>query len=214
METLNIQQIMNSRYFTALVVWARNNVLALEGEGSSSKLTMDENPSYILECLGPLLLDQKPAELLNIGLNKWVAWEEFKTLLTQLPEVGLFEVRKLSKHRQVLFYNRKILGQRLVNPISQEFLQKLNYRQSNSVEEYLEHLIQKIRFQDFPHEIGFFLGYPLKDVLGFMGLAPLSYVKTQGWRVYGDEKLSDEWFEKYQAARQLMSEAVNLFGLT
>lgn len=209
METLNIQHIMKKGYLTALVGWARNDVLAFKDGGSSCQLTMDGNLSYILECLGPLLLNQKPAELLNIGLNRGVAWEEFKTLLTQLPEVGLFEVRKLSKRRQVLFYNRKILGQRLVNPISQEFFRRLNYPQSDSVEEHLEHLIQKIRFQDFPHEIGLILGYPLKDVLGFMGLAPLSYVKTRGWQVYGDERLSDEWFEKYQAARQLMSKALS-----
>lgn len=41
-----------------------------------------------------------------------------------------------------------------------------------------------------------------------MGLAPLPFVKTQGWRVYGDERLSDEWFEKYQLARRLMNKAI------
>lgn len=37
-----------------------------------------------------------------------------------------------------------------------------------------------------PHEIGLALGYPVKDVLGYMGLQPLDCTGCCGWRVYGD----------------------------
>jgi len=37
-----------------------------------------------------------------------------------------------------------------------------------------------------PHAVGLALGYPLKDVLGFTGLAPLACSGQCGWRVYGD----------------------------
>ncbi|AHF06829.1 hypothetical protein DESME_06955 [Desulfitobacterium metallireducens DSM 15288] len=161
----------------------------------------------MLECLAPMLLSQKPAELLNIELHK-VSWGEFRMRLTQIPDIEVFEVRKIKQYQQILFYNKKVLARRLINPISQEFLQQINYPPSSSLEDYLEQLIEKIRFRNFPHEVGLFLGYPLKDVLGFMGLAPLPFVKTQGWRVYGDERLSDEWFEKYQLARRLMNKAI------
>jgi hypothetical protein len=96
----------------------------------------------------------------------------------------------------------------LINPISLEFLHVLNYPRFSNVDEYLIYLVEKIRFHDFPHEIGLFLGYPLKDVLGFMGLVTLPYVKTQGWRVYGDEHISDSFYEQYIFARQLMSKAI------
>lgn len=172
-----------------------------------NELTLSENLSYILECLAPMLLSQKPAELLNIGLHK-VVWREFRVKLTQIPDIEVFEVRKINQRQQILFYNKKVLARRLINPISQEFLQQINYPPSSSLEDYLEKLIEKIRFRNFPHEVGLFLGYPLKDVLGFMGLAPLPFVKTQGWRVYGDEKLSDDWYEKYQLARRLMNKAI------
>lgn len=37
-----------------------------------------------------------------------------------------------------------------------------------------------------PHEIGLALGYPVKDVLGYMGLLRLGFTGCCGWRVYGD----------------------------
>jgi len=37
-----------------------------------------------------------------------------------------------------------------------------------------------------PHEIGLALGYPVKDVLGYMGLQPLACTGCCGWRIYGD----------------------------
>jgi hypothetical protein len=37
-----------------------------------------------------------------------------------------------------------------------------------------------------PHEIGLALGYPAKDVLGYMGLQQLDFTACCGWRVYGD----------------------------
>lgn len=37
-----------------------------------------------------------------------------------------------------------------------------------------------------PHEIGLALGYPAKDVLGYMGLQQLDCTGCCGWRVYGD----------------------------
>ncbi|NJN67192.1 MAG: DUF3793 family protein [Chloroflexaceae bacterium] len=39
---------------------------------------------------------------------------------------------------------------------------------------------------NLPHEIGLALGYPVKDVLGYMGLLPLDFTGCCGWRVYGD----------------------------
>lgn len=209
LEELKVLEFDKSSYLTSLVDWAMANVQDLKCDRSLRTSTLDQNLGYILECLGPTLMDLKPAELLNIGIDQRMAWDEFKYLLTRHPEVGLEEVRRVNKRRQVLFYNRRILSRQLSNPVIQEFLQGMNYPKSYSLEAHIQHLVQKIRFEDFPHEVGIFLGYPLKDVLGFMGLVSLPYVKTQGWRIYGDQKLSDEWFERYQQARRLMNKALS-----
>lgn len=196
---INIQEIIKSENIASLVDFVRQDCFA--------ELTLNKHPCYILECLAPTLLSQKPAELLNIKLHK-ATRREFCARLTQIPDINFFEIREISQLQQILFINKNVLERIIFNSISQEFLRFINYPHFSSVDDYLLHLIDKIRFHAFPHEIGLFLGYPLKDVLGFMGLVPLPYVKTQGWRVYGDERFSNDCYEKYQLARQLMIKAI------
>ncbi|WP_425801462.1 DUF3793 family protein [Desulfitobacterium sp. Sab5] len=205
-----IQNRLNNSYLNTLVKWVNINDQLLV-TGCNGYLKQNEKFCYLLECLGPVILNIKPAELLNIGHNKNPGgWEEFKKLLIMRPDIGLLEIREINKRKQILFFNRNVLNERLANLYNNNFLIKINYPRSATLEKCLEHLVQKIRSIDFPHEIGLFLGYPLKDVLGFMGLASLPYIKTQGWKVYGNEKLSDQWYERYQSARKLMQEKIGI----
>lgn len=202
-----VQNPVNSEYLSSLVRWVHKND-PFSNIYSAHHLKQNENFSYILECLGPILFNAKPAELLNIGLN--AKWEEFKELLKMSPDIGLIEIRKVNKLQQILFFNRNVLSEKLSAHVNQGFMLKMNYPWPFSQKTCLELLVKKIKHLDFPHEIGLFLGYPLKDVLGFMGLARFPYIKTQGWRVYGDERLSDQWFKKYQAARQLIRQKIDI----
>ncbi|MCK6629246.1 MAG: DUF3793 family protein [Anaerolineae bacterium] len=60
-----------------------------------------------------------------------------------------------------------------------------------------------------PHEIGLALGYPVKDVLGFMGLLPLSCLGCYGWRIYDDlahsMRMSQEFIRAKQRAAAFLS---------
>lgn len=60
-------------------------------------------------------------------------------------------------------------------------------------------LISKICSSDqFPHEIGLFLSYPIEDVCGFMK-SPEEGCKCTGyWKVYGDEQKAKKQFAKYR----------------
>ena len=57
-------------------------------------------------------------------------------------------------------------------------------------EEALSHLSTRISYESFPHEIGFFLGYPVKDVLGFMGILNIPLTFNGPWKVYGEKQAS------------------------
>ncbi len=59
-------------------------------------------------------------------------------------------------------------------------------------------LIRRLLYSEkFPHEIGVFLGYPPKDVRGFMN-SPNEGVKCIGcWKVYDNQKEAERLFEKY-----------------
>lgn len=66
------------------------------------------------------------------------------------------------------------------------------------------HLISRLRSEEeFPHEIGLFLSYPPKDVLGFIVNRACNH-KCQGcWKVYGDEQESKSIFEKYDLCSKI-----------
>lgn len=54
---------------------------------------------------------------------------------------------------------------------------------------------------EVPHEIGLALGYPVKDVLGFMGLNGLPCTGACGWRIYGNPGPSLRSSRRFSDAR-------------
>ena len=53
-----------------------------------------------------------------------------------------------------------------------------------------------------PHEIGLALGYPVKDVLGYMGLLPLKCLGCCGWQIFDDPIAARRMRQRFVAARQ------------
>ncbi|EGW39545.1 DUF3793 family protein [Desulfosporosinus sp. OT] len=179
---------MITNYLRTLVCWAKDK-------------PPSSNYHLVIEHLGPIVLGIKPSELLNVSLYDQRIWEEFKTLFSQQEQLRLREIRQINGRQQVIFYHRATLDTVLREKHHQEFLRTFNYPEIYSLNCYLNHVLGKIKSKAFPHEIGIFLGYPLKDVLGFMKQIPLTYVGTHGWRIYGDMQVSGEIYEKYQQAR-------------
>lgn len=50
----------------------------------------------------------------------------------------------------------------------------------------------------FPHEIGFFLGYPFADVMGFIEHEGQDYLLCGCWKVYQNPEGAQECFERYK----------------
>lgn len=59
-----------------------------------------------------------------------------------------------------------------------------------------------------PHEIGIALGYPLKDVWGFMGISADHCSGSCGWRIFGDPEPSIKRKQRYEKARVLASQYI------
>lgn len=56
--------------------------------------------------------------------------------------------------------------------------------------------------QEFPHEIGYFLEYPLQDVEMFIRHKGQNYLMTGYWKVYHNLDKAKEMFAKYDLARE------------
>ena len=54
------------------------------------------------------------------------------------------------------------------------------------------------RNEDFPHEIGLFLGYPPEDVQGFIEHKAADCKCVGCWKVYGDAAAAQKLFAKYK----------------
>ncbi len=63
------------------------------------------------------------------------------------------------------------------------------------VKRYMRYMELK---QDFPHELGLFLGYPIEDVEGFIKENGKNYLYSGYWKVYKDTELKIRLFKDYE----------------
>ena len=111
-----------------------------------------------------------------------------------------FELASGENSRLVLFYDPGKLAETLRNAVVNTTLQSIGYSYSTP-EEALAQLGGRIRGEGFPHEIGFFLGYPPKDVLGFMGILKIPCTFSGPWKIYGEKQESIRIVQMYRTAK-------------
>ena len=78
-------------------------------------------------------------------------------------------------------------------------LRERGYPAGGTSERCIIRLMKRMREQDeFPHEIGLFLGYPPEDVRGFIENGARGCKCVGCWKVYGDAETARETFAKYK----------------
>ena len=60
--------------------------------------------------------------------------------------------------------------------------------------------------EEFPHEIGLFLGYPPEDVCGFIENRACNCKCVGCWKVYGDEEAARQKFAQYKKCTRIYCE--------
>lgn len=98
----------------------------------------------------------------------------------------------------IYVYRPSKLRKDLSHSTAAELLRREGY-DPGSCEKCVVHLVKRLRqLQDFPHEIGLFLGYPPEDVCGFMEKGPDCCKCTGCWKVYGNEEAARKTFAQYK----------------
>jgi hypothetical protein len=88
------------------------------------------------------------------------------------------------------------------NPEAAKILQERGYCPMMP-EQCLARLMERLKDADeFPHEIGLFLGYPPEDVEGFIQ-EPNGQKYTGIWKVYGDVRSARRIFESYKKCTEV-----------
>lgn len=156
-----------------------------------------------------VLAGVKPANLLRInnrhypcGRNMYQLWQQYgHELLVNSPIVAA-TMRSSDSGVLLLLYSPTLLQRRLNSRSARTFLHSLSYRDPHNINKTLADLTSHFVDDEFPHEIGLFLGYPLKDVTAFMGRTKLTATAQRLWKIYGHPRrsiaLADLYLQQHQ----------------
>ena len=111
-----------------------------------------------------------------------------------------------------LLYRKGQLERHLNRPEIKNRMEEYGYRDL-SFGEMLRLLSQRYaayicRGEEFPHEMGLFLGYPPEDVMGFVKEKGRKYKLSGYWKVYGDADYCRKLFASFDLAREQLIKLV------
>lgn len=164
---------------------------------------------HLVRKLAPVLLGVKPAGLVrltNCGrIGGGAQCDLFCIHQREILEALRLECRILRRDGSdwvVLFYRRVVLEKVLAGSTAAAFLTECGYPAGQGMPAVLEELTARCRRGgEFPHEIGIFLGYPLKDVRGFMENPAACLALPRGmWRIAGNPAESLAVMESFRCA--------------
>jgi hypothetical protein len=152
----------------------------------------------IVNHCSPVLLGCKPAALFRIGSPQALA------VLSRLlrPRIDLKVMRKSGGSLLVMVFESGGLEKTLLGRDARAVLSGMGYPRNAELPVMLDFLRRRFNHEDFPHEIGFFLGYPVEDVLGFVRHQGRNYKFCGYWKVYGDVEHAKQCFSRYDACRE------------
>lgn len=161
---------------------------------------------YLIKHCSPTLASLKTANLFNLSYSSYEEIEEYlcdyKNYLAQ-KDISITVLKKGQDHALIYVYRKKSLHEDLNKTEVFEFLHNIGYQYDN-YEEALDYLIERMsKSEDFPHEIGLFLGYPLEDVLGFIYNKGKNYKCIGCWKVYCNECDALKQFEKFKKCKDV-----------
>lgn len=119
--------------------------------------------------------------------------------------VALTSVKRCRRTGAYLFYVYRPgqIGAILRQPDVEAFLSAYGYAASQTIPQALQLLTRRMcTQQEFPHEIGIFLGYPLHDVLGFLAHQGKNCLFTGCWKVYAEPDKAKALFRRFQQCTQ------------
>ena len=155
----------------------------------------------------PTLAGMKPGSIfcfnhspLEVSRQKVCQWN--KQLAPFGLTVQILLERPSSSSVIVFVYRHNRLEQMLSDDAYQSFLAEAGYERTN-LDGLPEQLSYRLRTQpEFPHEIGVFLGYPLRDVIGFIENHGRNFTCCGFWKSYGDPAEMQVCFACYRRCIQ------------
>lgn len=157
-----------------------------------------------------VLAGAKPANLVRLpnrphlcGRNFCELWSRHGAEVLRQSRLEAAVLRETEEFLLLLFHRPDLMERRLAGRAAPAFLQRAGYSEPKRWSSALAQLRERFR-DGFPHEIGVFLGYPLKDVGAFMGWTALPVTGQRMWKIFGHSRRSLRLTDHYRHLRRQM----------
>ncbi len=154
----------------------------------------------IVKCCAPTLAGLKPGSIVCLSHSCMSVPDELEKCRRILKTKGV-EVRLCEgcKGQQLIYlYRPEALDDMMAKKCNACLLRRYGYN-TEDVQSAVDCLLDRIRHEEeFPHEIGLFLGYPYEDVAGYIENKGKNYVTDGLWRVYGNKDNAKKRFDSYK----------------
>lgn len=161
---------------------------------------------YIIRNCAPTLAGLKTANMFACPFeSRQTLLDSVRQLNKRLGPKGLrvLPLRFSDSKALIYLYRPAMLRSDLSHATAVRLLQEQGYNPENC-HQCIVKLVQKLRQEEeFPHEIGLFLGYPPEDVCGFMEQGPDCCKASGCWKVYGNEAEAQKKFAQYKKCTQV-----------
>ena len=161
----------------------------------------------LAEYAAPTLCGSKCGSLLCISDRTCSVTENVVEFNRAFKTLGL-RIRLMCRCRdrvRLYVYRPGELEKRLALPEVQSLLADFGYSSGMDAGKCLSRLSMRIACEDgFPHEIGVFLGYPARDVAGFIENGGRNFKLCGLWKVYGDTLDALRLFDEYAKCREYL----------
>ncbi|MDI9470523.1 MAG: DUF3793 family protein [Bacillota bacterium] len=117
--------------------------------------------------------------------------------------IRLLPMRCLGNRTLLYIYRPKLLEQDLKQESCRCFLCQLGYPVERSTACLREYISRLTSSRDFPHEIGFFLGYPPDDVIAFMEQGSQKATYSATWRAYSNEAEARKTCQAFKTCKRI-----------
>lgn len=159
----------------------------------------------IVNHCAPALAGIKPSNLISCpSATCCDACTYMDYLNAQLNDADIY-FRCVSRQESLklfLVYRRDKLERHLAQGEVKAELMKHGYIVDQGLERMLQTLEEKLESAHFPHEIGYFLGYPVADVKAYIEQVGKNSSLSGYWQVYDQPEAARKAFQRYTTCRE------------
>lgn len=160
--------------------------------------------NFLLLNISQVLSGIKPASTISLTKNgnniydKWIRYG-----IDFIKSIGLefVELRENKGSTILLIYNRETLEKNIFREEEKRFLKNLGYEENQNLQSYINKLKERYELYHCPHELGLFLGIPIKDVKDFMNCTEKKCLLCGYWKVYNDSNAAKHIFSMYDEVK-------------